>query len=62
MNWLFAYSYVTEDCPGEMPILAREIYEAFDSGEYYHQGDDRSKTPEERYTLPQIRKIVETKL
>ncbi|HEV8592623.1 MAG TPA: hypothetical protein VGQ55_11010 [Pyrinomonadaceae bacterium] len=62
MNWLFAYSYVTEDCPGEMPILAREIYEAFDSGEYYHHGDDRTEDPEKKYTQTQIRNIVETKL
>jgi hypothetical protein len=62
MNWLFGYSYVSENCAGEMPILAREIFEAFDSGEYYHSGDDRSDDPEQKYTRQHIRKIIETKL
>ena len=62
MNWLHAYCYVAENCAGEMPPLALEIYDAFDSGEYYHNNDDRTEDPELKYTRPQIRSIVETKL
>jgi hypothetical protein len=62
MNWLFAYSYVTEGCPGEMPLLAREIYEAFDAGEYAHPNDDSGDDPIEKHTIPQIKSIIESKL
>ncbi len=60
-NWLFTHSYVAEGCPGEMPTLAREIFDAFDSGEFHHKGDDLSEDPEKKYTLAQIRSIVESR-
>jgi hypothetical protein len=60
MNWLFAFSYVTDDCPGEMPLLAREVFEAFDAGEYIHPNDDPNDDPVEKYTLPQIKDNLET--
>jgi hypothetical protein len=59
INWLFAYCYAMEESSGEMPTVARELYEAFDSGEFYH-GNDRDKDPEKEFTLPLIRQIVET--
>ena len=58
-NWLFAHSYVSEGCPGEMPEIARRVFEAFDSGEFSHPGDSTDIDPERKYTLPQIREIIE---
>lgn len=58
VNWLFAHCYVSEDCPGEMPELARSIFEAFDAGEFRHQDDSTDIDPEKEYTLPQIREII----
>ena len=60
MNWLFAYSYVTDDCPGEMPLPAWQVYEAFDDGEYFHPDDEPSEDPIEKYTTPQIKNIIES--
>jgi hypothetical protein len=57
-NWLFAHSYVSENCPGEMPIFARQIFEAFDNGEYYHDGDSRDVDPESKYTRPQVQQLL----
>lgn len=34
------------------------VYHAFDAGEYQHPGDDPSVNPIERYTDPEIRRIV----
>jgi hypothetical protein len=45
-----------------MPLLAREIYEAFDAGEYTHQNDRPNEDPVEKYTRPRIKDILETKL
>ena len=58
MNWLFGYSYALGESPGEMPDLARDIYEAFDEGEYLHEGDSYGDDPEAKYTLPKLREIV----
>ncbi len=58
MNWLFAYCYAMDNSAGEMPILAREIYDAFDSGEFFHPGDSASVDPEQKYTFPLLKEIV----
>ncbi|MCK0132668.1 hypothetical protein MWU59_14290 [Flavobacteriaceae bacterium F08102] len=34
--------------------IAWECFEAFDQGEYYHNGDDRNIDPVEKYTKPMI--------
>ncbi|WP_233081907.1 hypothetical protein [Rheinheimera soli] len=37
---------------------AYSVYLAFDSGEYFHQNDDRSIEPELKYTRPEIERIL----
>jgi hypothetical protein len=39
--------------------LAFQVYIAFDEGEYLHPGDASSVIPEEKYTKPMIREILE---
>lgn len=59
MNWLYAFSYVTETAPEEMPELARKIFEAFDAGEFHHPHDPPDVDPELKYTRPEIKELVE---
>jgi len=42
----------------EMPEPAFSIYEAFDAGEYYHNGDLPDVDPVEKYTRPLIIDIL----
>ncbi|MDX6748182.1 hypothetical protein SHK09_15400 [Polaribacter sp. PL03] len=35
-----------------------ECFEAFDSGEYHHNGDDKNIDPEEKYTKPMIENLL----
>jgi hypothetical protein len=37
-----------------VPEATREVFEAFDAGEYSHAGDDPSVDPEVKYTKPLI--------
>ncbi len=60
LNWLYAISYVSDTAPGEMPDLALQIYDAFDSGEYYHSDDEPDVDPELKYTLPRIKELIES--
>lgn len=43
----------------QRPHFFWEIYLAFDSGEYYHEGN-RGEHPAEAYTRPQIERILDT--
>lgn len=42
----------------EMPEPAFSIYQAFDAGEYWHSGDDREVFPWERWTRPELERIL----
>ena len=41
-----------------LPAYAREVYEAFDEGEYIHRGDDKSVDPVKKYTWPRVQGIM----
>ena len=43
----------------QMPPVFYDVFLAFDAGEYDHTGDDTSVNPVEKYTNPQIRKVLE---
>ena len=45
----------------EFSTIAWECYLAFDDGEYYHIGDDKTVDPSEKYTKPCIEKILKKK-
>ena len=45
----------------EFSNIAWECYLAFDDGEYYHIGDDKTVDPSEKYTKPCIEKILKKK-
>jgi len=60
MNWLYAFSDVTETAPGEMPDLALQIFYAFDAGEFHDADDPRDVDPELEYTRPRIKDPVES--
>lgn len=57
MNHLWAFLCSQNDF--DIPPYFYSVYEAFDAGEYYHSGDGREVSPEERYTKPLIRKILQ---
>ena len=40
------------------PKTAQECYDAFDSGEFNHTGDSSEIDPVEKYTKPQIEKLL----
>jgi hypothetical protein len=42
----------------EMPQPAFSIYQAFDAGEYWHSGDDRNVFPWEKWTRPELDRIL----
>lgn len=60
MNRMFAFwitnDYYVRNCP--FSDIAWECYEAFDSGEYYRDGDDRSIDPAETYTRPLVENLL----
>jgi len=56
MNHLWAFLCSQKDF--EVPPYFYSVYDAFDAGEYYHPGDGRDVSPEERYTKPLIEKIL----
>lgn len=43
---------------GHMPEPAFSIYQAFDAGEYCHHGDPREVCPWEKYTRPELERIL----
>ncbi|WP_020647662.1 hypothetical protein [Solimonas variicoloris] len=56
INHLWAFLCSQKDF--EIPPYFYSVYEAFDAGEYYHAGDRRDISPEDRYTKPLIEKIL----
>ena len=42
----------------EMPQPAFSIYQAFDAGEYLHSDDDRDVCPWEKWTRPDLKRIL----
>lgn len=57
MNSLEAYCLAQYDVT--LPSYARDVYCAFDQGEFNHRDDDASVDPELQYTKPEIQAIVE---
>ena len=60
-NWLM--SFMTGDWflsvnENTVPSPAWDIFLAFDAGEYHHSGDDENVIPHEKYTMPEIVKIL----
>ena len=47
-----------DDSPGHMPPFALAVFNAFDSGEYYHDGDQNGAEPELKYTRPQLEDLL----
>jgi hypothetical protein len=61
MNLLYGHmtdDFVLKTCDNTLPEPAFSIYLAFDAGEYYHQGDDKSLDPVKKYTDPQIKEVL----
>jgi len=58
MSHLFVFACVEGE--GDLPGYAREIFEAFDLGEYIHAGDPSGTSSERKYTRPKIRRLLET--
>ncbi|MBV4473428.1 hypothetical protein N8H74_04800 [Pseudomonas sp. B2M1-30] len=42
----------------DMPLPAFSIYQAFDAGEYWHSDDDRDVFPWEKWTRPELERIL----
>lgn len=42
----------------DMPQPAFSIYQAFDAGEYWHTGDDRVVFPWEKWSRPELERIL----
>ncbi|WP_448090090.1 hypothetical protein [Pseudomonas azerbaijanoccidentalis] len=42
----------------DMPQPAFSIYQAFDAGEYWHTGDDRDVFPWEKWSRPELERIL----
>ncbi|AUO22392.1 hypothetical protein [Pseudomonas sp. NC02] len=52
-------SYIGDLCMHvEVPQPAFSIYQAFDAGEYWHSGDDRDIFPWEKWTRPELERIL----
>ena len=60
MNFLYDFWVLNENYFANYVFseVALECYEAFDSGEYYHDGDERSIDPVEKYTKPKIENLL----
>ena len=60
MNWLYGFMLedeFLESCNYKLPI-ADDIYLAFDAGEYKRSEDDENINPIEKYTNPEIKRIL----
>ncbi|MCP2227358.1 MAG: hypothetical protein Q7U27_14955 [Pseudomonas sp.] len=57
MNIVFS-DIVDLSLHAEMPEPAFSIYLAFDSGEYWHSGDQRDVFPWEKWTRPELERIL----
>ena len=58
MNFLFIFMTTPPMLSMNTPEPAFSIFQSFDAGEYYHRGDDHLISPEDKYTKPLIRKIL----
>lgn len=58
MNFLFVFMTSPPMLSMNTPEPAFSIFQAFDQGELYHRGDDHQISPEEKYTKPLIREIL----
>lgn len=56
MNRLWAYAYLGDEA--FIPAYAREVFEAFDEGEFHHACDPPGTDPEQKYTRPLILELV----
>ncbi|HET7844161.1 MAG TPA: hypothetical protein VFL14_08425 [Xanthomonadales bacterium] len=57
MSHLFVFACVEGE--GDLPTYAREVFEAFDLGDYIHAGDPSGTNSERKYTRPRIRRLLE---
>jgi len=65
MNLLYGHmtdEFVLETCDNTLPDPAYPIYLAFDAGEYHHSGDALEVDPEEKYTRPEIDRVLNNRL
>jgi hypothetical protein len=56
MNRLGEYAFLGDET--FIPPYSREVFEAFDAGEYFHSEDPPGTDPEEKHTRPWILEIV----
>lgn len=56
MSHLFVFACIEGE--GDLPGHAREIFEAFDLGEYIHAGDPSGTNSERKYTRPRLRRLL----
>jgi hypothetical protein len=56
MNRLWEYAFLGDE--SFIPAYSREVFEAFDEGEYAHREDAPGTDPRLRYTLPSILELV----
>ena len=56
LNRLHTFFYLRYD--SLLPAYSWEVFEAFDEGEYQHDGDADDVNPEDKYTRPQILNII----
>jgi len=57
MSHLFVFACVEGE--GDLPGFAREVFEAFDLGDYIHAGDPSGTNSERKYTRPRLRRLLE---
>jgi len=56
MNRLWEFAFLGDEA--FIPPFSREVFEAFDDGEYHHSGDPSETDPELKYTRPWILEIL----
>ena len=56
MNGLYAYCYHLDSDRG-MSGYAWAVFDAFEAGEYVHEGDGPEASPDETYVVPLLRKL-----
>ena len=56
MNRMWEFAFLGDE--NFIPPYSREVFEAFDDGEYHHSGDPPGTDPELKYTRPWILEIL----
>ena len=56
MNRLWEYAFLGDE--NFIPDFSRQVFEAFDEGEYIHEGDPSDTDPDLKYTRPRIAEIL----